>query len=100
MASGKLTCGQITVSEDSLAMDQITDVSASNPNHDDVIIYKDNAQDPLFTTGFHATPLVIENFTNVNSQTNPAHNEILVYNENAQDSAFACLLYTSPSPRD
>ena len=47
MASGKLTCGQITVSEDSLAMDQITDVSASNPNHDDVIIYKDNAQDPL-----------------------------------------------------
>ena len=87
MATGKLTCGQIIVSEDSLAMDQITDVSASNPMHNDVIIYKDNAQDALFTTGFHATPLQIENFTNVNSQTNPAHNEL-------------CLLYTSPSPRD
>jgi len=45
MASGKLTCGQIIVSEDSLAMDQITDVSAPNPIHNDVIIYKDNAQD-------------------------------------------------------
>jgi len=59
MATGKLTCGQIVVSEDSLAMDQITDVSASNPMHNDVIIYKDNTQDALFTTGFHATPLQI-----------------------------------------
>ena len=88
MASGKLTCGQIVVSEDSLAMDQITDVSASNPMHNDVIIYKDNAQDALFTTGFHATPLQLENFTNVNSQTIPVHNDLLVYNENAQDTAF------------
>jgi len=87
--SGTLSVGQIVVSNDSLAIDQLTDVTASLPVHDDVIIYKDTLVDPTYNpSGWYSAGLLIENFTNVNSATTPIHNEILVYNENAQDGAY------------
>ena len=88
MASGTVTCGQLVINEDSLVLDQLTNVNSASPNHDDVLIYKDNTQDPLFVTGWHSQGLLIENFTNVNSSTIPTHNEILVYNDFTIDSAF------------
>lgn len=88
MSTGVVTCGKIVVTEDSLTFDQLIDVDAAAPTHDDVIIYKDNVIDPLYTTGWHSAGLLIENFTNVNAVTSPQHNEIITYNENAVDGAY------------
>ena len=87
--SGTLSVGQIVVQNDSLVIDQLTDVDASAPIHNDVIVYKDTLIDPSYSpSGWYSAGLLIENFTNVNSVTAPVHNEILVYNENAQDGAY------------
>ena len=87
--SGILTCGTIEVQNDSLALDQLTDVDASVPTHDQVLIYKDTLIDPTYNpSGWYSAGLLIENFTNVNSVTVPSHNEILTYNVNAQDPAY------------
>jgi len=87
--SGTLSVGQIVVQNDSLVIDQLTDVDASAPIHNDVIVYKDTLIDPSYSpSGWYSAGLLIENFTNVNSVTAPVHNEVLVYNENAQDGAY------------
>lgn len=87
--TGTVSIGNLQVTEDSLVFDQLVDVTASAPTHDDVVIYKDSAIDPGFTDGWHSVPLVLENMTNVASVSEPAHNEILVWNENATDPAYA-----------
>lgn len=86
--SGTVTVGKLEVTEDSLFIDQLLDVTATNPTHDDVIIYKDSSIDPLFTDGWHSSPLVLDNLTNVGSAAEPSHNEILVWNENSTDMAY------------
>lgn len=87
--TGTVTVGKLEVIEDSLVIDQLTDVIASAPNHDDVLIYKDSTIDAAFTDGWNATPLRLENMTNVASVSEPAHNEILVWNDNGTDPAYS-----------
>ena len=87
--TGTVTVGNLQVVEDSLVLDQLVDVTANAPNHDDVVIYKDSLIDPGFTDGWHSVPLVLENMTNVASVSAPTHNEILVWNDTTTDPAYA-----------
>ena len=82
-ASGSVSVGKLIYIEDSLTLDQIADVTASAPTHNDVIIYKNNIIDPGFTTGWHSNPLSIEDLTNVEigTATVAAHNEVIAYND-------------------
>ena len=81
--SGSVSVGKINYVEDSLTLDQIEDVTAPTPTHNDVIIYKNNAVDAGFTTGWHSNPLSIEDLTNVEigTATTTAHNEVIAYND-------------------
>ena len=81
--SGTVSVGKITYVSDSLTLDQIEDVTAVTNVHNNVIIYKDNLVDPLFTTGWHSNPLGIEDLTNVEVGTTNAvqHNEVVAYND-------------------
>ena len=86
---GKLTCGQIEVVEDSISMDQISDLDASAPTHNHVILYKENGVDPTYTDGWYTTEFNVEDLSNVNADSEPAHNEVLSWNDNTTDPSYA-----------
>ncbi len=86
---GTVNVGSIVVTQDSLAIDQLTNVDAAAPNHNDVIMYNDNAIDGAYTDGWHAKPILVESLGNVDSDAAPVHNEIMVWNDNATDPAYA-----------
>ncbi len=89
VTSGTVSMGSIAVTEDSLQIDQLVDVDATAPVHDNVIIYKDSVVDPTYTTtGWYSEGLLIENLGNVISSTTPSHNEILTYNDTLIDAAY------------
>lgn len=86
---GTVNVGRIVVAQDSLSMDQLTNVDAAAPSHNDVVMYNNNATDPGFTDGWHAKPILVESLGNVDSDAAPVHNEIMVWNGNATDPAYA-----------
>lgn len=85
--SGTITTGRFIVTEESFSLNDLVDVTADTPENNDVVLYKDNAVDPLFTTGWQATPFTtgsISGFTTENS----AQNDLLAYNDNAIDPTY------------
>lgn len=90
VSSGTVSMGKLSVNEDSLQLDQITDVTATGAMHDDVIIYKDSSVDANYVvSGWYSGPLLIENLGNVIADSTPAHNEIMAWNDSATDPAYA-----------
>jgi len=85
---GTVNVGSIVVVNDSINMDQLVDVGATAPSHNDLIMYNDNATDAGFTDGWHAKPILLETFGNVETDTIPAHNEIIAWNDFATDPAY------------
>ena len=85
--SGTITTGRFIITEESFGLNDLVDVEAETPSNNDVVIYKDNAVNSNFTTGWQSTKLTtgaIDGF----STDNPAHNDILAYNDNTLDATF------------
>ena len=85
---GTISVGSIVVTNDSLNIDQLVDVTATAPSHNDVIMYNDSLIDVGFTDGWHSKPILMESLGNVETDTAPAHNEILAWNDFATDPAY------------
>ena len=85
---GTINVGSIVVTQDSLNIDQLVDVDAAAPVHNDLLMYNDTLQDVSYTTGWHAKPLLLESMENVNTDTLPVHNEIIVWNDFATDPSY------------
>lgn len=86
-ASGKVTVGSMVINEDSLNIGQITDVSASTPSSGETLVYKDNAIDTSFTTGWHSTQISSNDLSDANT-TATAHNDLLGYNVATSDPTY------------
>ena len=81
--SGTVSVGKLSVSSDSLSLNQLQDVSVSNAAHNDVLIYKDSAEDSsITTTGWYSSPFGLNDLHGVEVGTTTAvsHNEVLAYN--------------------
>ena len=87
MASGTLTFASFVISEDSLSLDQLVDVDAATPSSGETIVYKDNAVDGAFTTGWHSTQLTTNDLSDADT-TIAAQNDILAFNNSATDPTF------------
>lgn len=87
MASGILNTGRFVITEESFALDDLVDVDADAPSNNDVVMYKDNAIEPAFTTGWHATPVTSDALAGF-STANAVQNDLLAYNDNAIDPTY------------
>ena len=87
MASGILKTGGFVITEESFSLNDLVDVDADIPSNNDVVMYKDNALEPAFTTGWHATPVTSDALTGF-STSNAVHNDLLAYNESALDPTY------------
>ena len=87
MASGLLTTGRFVITEESFSLNDLVDVDADTPSNNDVVMYKDNALEPAFTTGWHATPVTSDALVGF-STSNAVHNDLLAYNESALDPTY------------
>lgn len=87
MTSGLLTTGRFVIAEESFALNDLIDVDAETPSNNDVVMYKDNAVEPAFTTGWHATPVTSNALVGF-STNNSVQNDILAYNESALDPTY------------
>lgn len=77
---GTVSCKKIQISEDSLSLDQVTDVAATSPSHNAILMYKDTAVDSDFTSGWHATSQNLHDLNNVGSQEDPSPYDLLAWN--------------------
>lgn len=87
MATGKVMVGSIVITDDSMKLDQITDVNASTPSTGDTLVYKDNAVDPNFTTGWHGKKLSSDDLSDVNTSVT-GQSSVLAYNVSTEDPSY------------
>ena len=87
MASGTLRLGRFIVTDESFSLNELVDVTAETPSSGETIVYKDNAVDAGFTTGWHATPLTTNDLSDAQTTT-VIQNDLLSYNVNATDPTF------------
>jgi hypothetical protein len=87
MANGKVTVGTLVLIEESLSLDDLIDVTSSTPAVGETLVYKDNAIDSAFTTGWHSTQLSSNDLSDVDTTTS-AQNDILAYNVSTTDPTY------------
>lgn len=87
MASGTLSIGRFVVTDESFSLNELVDVTAETPSSGQTIVYKDNAVDAEFTTGWHATPLTTNDLSDAQT-TAVIQNDIMAYNVSAADPTF------------
>ncbi|ACH46763.1 unknown [Feldmannia species virus] len=80
MSSGTVSVGSISISQDCIKIEQLYNVDASSPAHNNVIVYNDNAIDSSGSDGWVAKALDLENLGNVYAASAPDHNSILAWN--------------------
>lgn len=85
--SGTVFTGKIVITEESFLLNDLVDVTSEAPVNSDVIVYKDNAVEPGFSTGWHATPLTTNDLGD-SITTSVAQNDLLAYNDNTLDATF------------
>lgn len=87
MATGTVSVGSIVISDESLNLDQLIDVTATNPITGQTLIFKDNAVDVNYLTGWHSKALETNDFSDVNT-LGAVQNDLLTYNYSAQDPTY------------
>ena len=87
MASGTLRLGRFIVTDESFSLNELVDVTTETPSSGDTIVYKDNAVDAGFTTGWHASPLTTNDLSDAQTTT-AIQNDLLAFNESAADPTF------------
>jgi len=87
MASGSITVGSLVLLQESLSLNDLVDVDSETPSSGETIVYKDNAVDTGFTTGWHSTQLTTDDISGVTT-TNATQNDLLAFNDNAIDPTF------------
>lgn len=85
--SGTLNIGRIEIIDDSINLDQLVDVTTITPSNGETIIFKDNAVDTNFTTGWHGTKMSSNDLSDVNSSVT-GQNSVLSYNVSTEDPTY------------
>lgn len=87
MASGKVMVGSIVIIDDSINLDQLVDVTAQNLSTGDTLVYKDNAVDSNFTTGWQGIKLSSDDLSDVNTSVT-GQSSVLSYNISTEDPSY------------
>lgn len=87
MASGKVMVGSIVITDDSINLDQLVDVTATAPSTGDTLVYKDNAVDTNFSSGWHGIKLSSDDLSDVNTSVT-GQSSVLSYNVNTEDGSY------------
>lgn len=87
-ASGTLSVSRLVIEEDSLNINQISDVTSDAPSNGETLIFKDNAVDSNFTTGWHSTPLTTNDLSDVTTLNFTGQSDLLSYNNSAEDGTY------------
>ena len=69
--SGTISVGSLIVSEDSLELGQLIDVSAASPSHNELLVYNDSALNSEYADGWVTRKVQLENLGNVNAAATP-----------------------------
>ena len=83
LVTGKFSIWSLTVSDDSIGLNQIEDVTITTESHNDVLRFNDNITDPTFTDGFVNKSFGIENVDDINVSSTSTHNTIMTFNDNS-----------------
>lgn len=76
------------MTDESFGLDELVDVTAVAPTSGETIVYKDNAVDAAFTTGWHSAALATNDLSDSNTTT-AVQNDLLAYNDNSLDTTWA-----------
>ena len=87
MAGGKVMVGSIVISDKSLNIDQITDVTATTPSSGETLVYKDSAIDTNFSTGWHSTQISTNDLSDATT-VSTAQNDLFAYNVATEDPTY------------
>lgn len=86
--SGTITVGSLQIVEDSINLTQLEDVTALTPSNGNAIVFKDNAVDSNFETGWHGVPLASNDLNDVNTLGFTAQSDVLSWNIATEDPSY------------
>ena len=86
--TGTVSVGSIAISQDSLELGQLSDVTASAPSHNDILMYNDSTLESEYADGWVSRKIKLENLGNVNAAATPDNGNILVWNDNTINTAY------------